>query len=347
VSTARAEFDAREIKAVLQQYDIGAVEHVQMLERGSHRNPKAVITTSRGRYFLKRRTFRSDRVLRIGSAHRVQQHLLAQGFPAPAPIATNTDGDTLVVAHEAIYELFAFVAGGRFDYSPASATDAGRTLAMFHTLLDAYEPNWDPPTIGYHDNNGVRTSFAGLPSSVNGHDSVAGRQAELLGTIGALYDAYDTAAQAVEQLGAAQWRRQLVHGDWHPGNMLFEEDRVVAVVDYDSLHWLPAISDVANGALQFSLIGGPKDPLRWKPQADGPRLRGFLAGYETVRPLSEDETQALASLMIEALIAEAVLPVAATGAFGRIDGFRFLQMVQRKVVWLQQYGPEAVDLSAS
>jgi hypothetical protein len=39
-------------------------------------------------------------------------------------------------------------------------------------------------------------------------------------------------------------------------------------------------------------------------------------------------------LMIEALIAELVLPIAATGSFGRYQGFGFMKMVRRKVNWL-------------
>ena len=39
-------------------------------------------------------------------------------------------------------------------------------------------------------------------------------------------------------------------------------------------------------------------------------------------------------LMVEALIAESVLPIAATGSFGRYHGFRFMKMVRRKTAWL-------------
>ncbi len=39
-------------------------------------------------------------------------------------------------------------------------------------------------------------------------------------------------------------------------------------------------------------------------------------------------------LMCEAMIAEAVLPIAATGSFGRMQGFPFLQMIERKVRWV-------------
>ena len=48
-------------------------------------------------------------------------------------------------------------------------------------------------------------------------------------------------------------------------------------------------------------------------------------------------------LMIEALIAEAVAPIAATGSFGRIEGFRFLQMIGRKVKWLERNGHLLVE----
>jgi hypothetical protein len=50
----------------------------------------------------------------------------------------------------------------------------------------------------------------------------------------------------------------------------------------------------------------------------------------------------LSALMIQALISEAVMPIAATGSFGRLEGFRFLQMICRKVRWLEQNGERLV-----
>jgi hypothetical protein len=58
------------------------------------------------------------------------------------------------------------------------------------------------------------------------------------------------------------------------------------------------------------------------------------------------ELQALPHLMIEALISEAVLPIAATGSFGRMQGFGFLRMVERKVRWLQLHASDIVGLMA-
>ena len=41
-------------------------------------------------------------------------------------------------------------------------------------------------------------------------------------------------------------------------------------------------------------------------------------------------------------MAEAVLPIAATGSFGRMNGFAFLQMIARKVQWILAHMKELV-----
>ena len=141
------------------------------------------------------------------------------------------------------------------------------------------------------------------------------------------------------------WPKQIVHADWHPGNMLFRDNHVVAVIDYDSARLLPRIIDIANGALQFSIIGGDEDVAKWPEYLDESRFKRFFRGYDEVMLLSEAEIRAIPWLMIEALIAEAVFPIAATGQFGRIEGMAFLHMVQRKVHWLRKNIDKLVELA--
>jgi homoserine kinase type II len=156
---------------------------------------------------------------------------------------------------------------------------------------------------------------------------------------------YRKGAQSVQSLGIDNWPKQIVHADWHPGNMLFRDNRVVAVIDYDSARLLPRIIDVANGALQFSIIGGDDDVSKWPDYLDESRFKRFLRGYDEVMLLSQAEIRTIPLLMIEALIAEAVFPIAATGSFGKVDGMPFLQMVQRKIVWIQKSYDRLVELA--
>ena len=63
----------------------------------------------------------------------------------------------------------------------------------------------------------------------------------------------------------------------------------------------------------------------------------FLNGYQQVLKLDEDKLNSLVDLMIETMIAEAVLPVAATGFFGNLSGSDFLKMIRRKAKWLRKH----------
>ena len=50
--------------------------------------------------------------------------------------------------------------------------------------------------------------------------------------------------------------------------------------------------------------------------------------------------------MIEALIAEAVLPIATTGNFGKMEGVPFLHMVERKLKWMQENRERLAEAAA-
>ena len=71
----------------------------------------------------------------------------------------------------------------------------------------------------------------------------------------------------------------------------------VAVIDYDSARLLPRIIDIANGALQFSIIGGDEDVLKWPDYPDESRFKRFLRGYDEVMLLSQAEIRAIPPLM--------------------------------------------------
>jgi len=336
-SRLRAGFEPGELAAVLSQYDLGAIKQIDPRVKGSRHSPKVILTTKTGRYLLKRRARGRDHPLKVAYAHAIQKYLKEQGFPVPALIPVRDGQDTMVVLNELIYELFEYVPGAPYERSLEATFDGGRVLAVFHRLLAGYESDWEPSHLGYHDNNRVRSNLNGVPASIGKDDSVVGKESELLATVGMLFDAYEQAADQVSEAGFEDWPAQIVHADWHPGNMLFYEGHVAAVIDYDSLHMLPPMTDLANGALQFSIIGGPVDPREWPPELDKERFRRFLLGYEQEHTIVPEQVRVLPSLMIEALIAEAVMPIAATGSFGRIEGFRFLRMINRKIRWLQEH----------
>ena len=136
-----------------------------------------------------------------------------------------------------------------------------------------------------------------------------GQDRDLLPVVNYLLESYKHAAETVDAEGLESWPRQICHADWHPGNMLFRDNHVVAVIDYDSARSLQRVIDIANGALQLSIIGGDEDVSKWPDYVDESRFKRFLRGYDEVSLLSQAEIKVTPWLMVEALIAEGVLEV--------------------------------------
>ena len=114
-------------------------------------------------------------------------------------------------------------------------------------------------------------------------------------------------------------------------------DRIIAVIDFDSLRVSPRITDIANGALQFSMrMGDAEEVDQWSGTFRGYTIQSMVQAYDqfTTLPIMASERSIFPSLMIEALIVESILPIHKTGRFGRVRGSTFLRMVERKLNWL-------------
>ena len=125
----------------------------------------------------------------------------------------------------------------------------------------------------------MRRSFKSLAEKLAGRlPDREGRRA-LFETLGALRDQYKAAARQVDELGLPQWKPQIVHSDWHPGNMLFDRGHVVAVIDFDAARIQPRVVDIANGTLQFSLVTGGRDRVALLERKDE-KLKGYSGGMK-------------------------------------------------------------------
>ena len=325
-----AHFDNRELDKVLSHYRLGMIYHNEPLSAGNQRSPKRLLVTSRGRFILKRRSPGKDDLYHVAFAHAIQRHLSSKGMPV-AGLVPLPDMNTALSVDGHTYEVFEFVNGSRCDGSVEAILDAGRTLARFHQTLSDFACNWTLLRRTCHDSELVRGDI----QSIRGNEwtpppapqSVVDIAQQLM-----LY--YNRSSSTVNLLGYDQWPEQIVHSDWHPGNLLFENHRVSCILDFDSVKLGPAVLDVANGALLFSIVGDRPNPKDWSPYLDQAKMGYFLEGYEQFGSLPENMLSAIPDLMIELLIAEAARPIAATGHFGHLSGMDFLQMILRKCEWI-------------
>ena len=326
-----AHFAGEELARVLSHYDIGIILQVVPLSAGSRRSPKMVIVSEEGKFFLKRRPKGRDDLYHVAFAHRIVNYLSQQGYAVTRLVETREDGNTVLQIDKHIYELFEFVSGSRYDNSAEATKDAGRQLALLHRHLEGFGTEYKGLVGSFHDSSSVRVHLKNTGAKVTtGAGNSLGQIAEYLSIL------YNASSVRVNELGFDAWDKQIVHGDWHPGNMLFNERKLVGVLDFDSVHIAPVVTDLANGILQFSIVAGRPNPADWPSYLDQAKLVQFLNGYRQVTELDENQLDCLADLMIETMIAEAILPIAATGFFGNFSGFDFLRMIHRKAEWIDK-----------
>lgn len=324
---------------------------------GDRASPKVLLITSTGRYLLKRRALGQDDPYSVALAHHVVNALLEAGFPAPPLVGTKRDNNSMLQMDGAVYEVFRFLEGEPYDRSPEATRDAGRVLALFHAALAplnaelAARPS--PPLVArtYH-------AIEEMPARI---DAARRRlnAPRLRSTLLALSGLYEAAAERTRLAGFDAWPATLIHGDFHPGNLMYRAGRVIAALDFDSARRAPAVIDLANALLQFSITRTAADPAAWPAAPDPARFRALCAGYlpatartartgllfkkrsagntaaSTAPALTSEQLRCIPPLMIEALIAEAITPIALTGRFGSVSPLSVVAMAARKASWIE------------
>lgn len=96
-----------------------------------------------------------------------------------------------------------------------------------------------------------------------------------------MLDTRDRLHAALTRLDREPSAYSLIHADMHPGNVLVDGDRLT-VIDFDDAAWGWHVYDIAVGLVH---------------QQDGPNLaafeRAYVAGYRSVRPLSDRTVELL------------------------------------------------------
>lgn len=295
---------AREISEVLTHYDIGTIESVRPFLAGSSRAPKAKVTAGSSAYLLKRLAPSRSDLEGLAFQHSLLKHLNTSGFPV-AEVIHSTGRRTTVNLGDNYYEMSRWIDGRRYAYLDREAKSCGSAMAVLHDLA---VPLLDeaPVRRGFHDRADVARAAneltAAAPKSIR-----------------SAYESIGETLRRARRLVRPWWSKLpavVVHGDWHPGNLLMGDERVAAVIDFESTRSEPRIGDLANGLLQFSLERRAGVPIaEWPVSCDFELFAAMQAGYQLVArsPLTDTEINCIPPLMIEALATESIIAIRRRG----------------------------------
>jgi Ser/Thr protein kinase RdoA (MazF antagonist) len=300
-----------EVRALLSLFP-GCGEPIEILSVSPRPfSAASVVTTGSGRVFIKRH-HRSVRV-RDGllDEHRFMKHLREHGVPVPRVYATSS-GETAIESGDWTYEVHEVPAGidlyeDALSWTPFRSTvharSAGEALARLHLASQGF----DAPRRKVQPLVASFTIFADENPSAAMERYLAARPA-----LAENADAREGCKEALELL--APFHAELIpllpalkplwtHNDLHASNLLWsdasDDARAVAVIDFGLADRTNAVHDLAQ-AIERNIVEWldlMEDSTRGEEvRVHIDHLEALLDGYEQVRPLSEEEAAALASM---------------------------------------------------
>jgi aminoglycoside phosphotransferase (APT) family kinase protein len=213
--------------------------------------------------------------------HRVQRHLVDQGFPAPVPVAGPLPFDD----RWATIDTWLDDRGN--DFGPgamrASASGLARMIELARDFADVEE--FDHAMMA----RSVGTRYPEPHSPLFDFSKPDAR----IAAIDALADA------AVEVIDAVDMPRVVAHGDWSARNVRFGPEGLRGAYDWDSLIAIPEALAVGIAAATWRSFGDADDSIAPDPS----EVEEYLDHYETARrsPFSMAQRRAVRAQALHAL----------------------------------------------
>lgn len=335
-----------ELREVARAYGLPGPVRFESIGRGASRTVKGRLTAGGARYMLKRRPSEAMPEAHAAFLHRFQAYLAAHAVPIARIVRTRLGAPELRGESSAI-ELTEWVEGARWTRSAAEAASAGGAVGAMLAACARFDPGPVPPGISFHRAG----TFAGVGALVlesalradPGGDRAALRASiERLGSLG--HEAWERSeATGFASSGPPP---RCVHGDLHPGNAIFLDGGLRAIVDFDSVRVDHRACEIAGAMLHFAnhpLAGD--DPAEWRDDLDAARLSAFHASCAAAleAPLLPEEVAAIPWLMIEACALETLVPVARTGRFAQTRADLAIPFFARKCGWIAREVPRLLS----
>jgi Ser/Thr protein kinase RdoA (MazF antagonist) len=268
------------------RYGLGRPERWRALGGSSTTNIR--LDVSGGRSLVARIHGRGTTAARLAAIQSARHAAAAAEVPVVVPIATPDGREHVVLADGRLAEVEPHVAhDDRMNRMPLLERGFG-VLGRLHDALGAADLPAEASVAPHANHLSCQESVA---ASQCGRRRIRNwREPDLTEFADRAVRHLEAVARLEEPLQAAQ-RTQVVHGDFWDNNVLFQGDRLVAVIDFDFMAARPRIDDLALSAY-FVLL---EPPIRLPSADDRRTIAAMVRAYDhgTGHPLSPGERAAL------------------------------------------------------
>jgi Ser/Thr protein kinase RdoA (MazF antagonist) len=288
-----------ELRGILGHRDPGGLGRHPVVTWRSPRPMSAAALVRHGdaTVFVKRHHLSVRTPEQLAAEHAFADHLRARAQPVPAVLRL-ADGYTVLRRGEFCYEAHQAADGidlyrDAVSWSPYAslghAHAAGAALARLHLAAEDFDLPARPAAVLMNS-----CQVIGAPDPLAAVSRLVAARPAL-----AAYLAGGGGPAAFEG-GRAAPRPQWAHGDWHPSNLTWTsaapDAQVAGIFDFGLANRTSAVHDLAL-ALERAVVSWLDLPETGTATADLTAAAFILDGYQTVRPLSEAEADALPLLL--------------------------------------------------
>lgn len=237
---------------------------IKIASAGESANANFFVTTNRGRFFIKIILEPNTRDNKLLEAAYVA-HLRVQGIPI-TPYLPGNDGTSLCIIDSTMAMAQRAVLGSNPNITIAAVSQIGRLLGRMHLVPTASLPQrtgWLSPERVKEYSLKIHRDFCNDPDALR---------------ILSVYDSCEEfAANVMPKLPTS-----IVHTDLHSENVLFRNEQLATVVDWEDSMIAPSLLDYVSSALYWCF---DFDRRIMRPKL----YRAFRESYTKERPLTELE----------------------------------------------------------
>jgi homoserine kinase type II len=259
--------DDADLAAIAAAFALGSVRSWRAIAAGTI-NSNFDVTTETGRWFVRVNEGKSEDDVAWEAS--LCAHLAARGAPVLVPV--RVEGRGYHVHRGLFVSAFPWVDGGHRAPHQVTRDDAravGAALAKLHAAGDDFA---GPRRAGIYTWPHIRARFDGFRGS---GDPALAHAIEILADEFAWLDAH-----AAERAAA---RTGVIHGDLFRDNVLWDDDGLRAILDFEQASAGSLVYDLAVTLNDWAWDAGPRADV----------ARALVAGYQEMRPLEPAERIAL------------------------------------------------------
>lgn len=233
------QIEIRELLA--NNYEVGSAVEIKQVDAWERNSNNFKINTDANGTYLLRKNIKDERDT-ILFAEKVSAHLKKNSAPTPG-IIPDKSGEPYITSGKHFWQLFEFIPGDHFRGTEDELREVGRQVGKLHNLLETFQFNGERP---------IKTDW-----SLSKWKGILERAREAGSSIDRIVNENqkllldETEYVAGARKSYSNLRRQFVHLDLHPHNVIFEDGRLRAFLDFGDVNLSELARDIGQACHRF------------------------------------------------------------------------------------------------